>query len=231
MAAILPYDVASSKAGMTERDAALRDFLYTGGQNLDPQTRAWCADFVNATLRESGLPGTNSGMARSFLNYGQPVDQPQKGDIAVFRRGDPNGPSGHVGFYEGEDPSGIRVLGGNQGNAVSSAVYPRDALLGYRRPGAADGAPPTQMAAASPQAPQMPAYPWSPGSDQHQPQANQPTGGAPMGSPMTQQQRPSLNFEQIGKMLGLEAPPPLAQQPPLHMSLMAPEWGLFNNKV
>lgn len=206
---------------MTERDAALKDFLYTGGQNLDPATRAWCADFVNATLKQAGMAGTNSGMARSFLNYGQPVDTPQKGDIAVFRRGDPNGPYGHVGFYEGDDPGGIRVLGGNQGNAVSSAVYPREQLLGFRRPVA--GEQPSAVAQ------NMPAYPWS------QPAQQQPPQAAPQSAPQQAAQPmapvgPSLNFEQIGTMLGLSAPtpPPVAGPPPLHMSLMAPEWGLFN---
>lgn len=223
-----PFDIASSKAGLTERDAALKDFLYTGGQNLDPATRAWCADFVNATLRQSGLPGTNSGMARSFLNYGQPVDTPQKGDIAVFSRGDPNGPYGHVGFYEGEDANGVRVLGGNQGNAVASAVYPRERLLGFRRPMAAgEGQAPTEVAQANPQASQMPAYAWTPGSNQAQPQANQPASAAPAGSPMSQGQLPALTFEQIGKILGLEDPPPL-QPPALPRFPLAPSPGPFS---
>jgi uncharacterized protein (TIGR02594 family) len=141
---ILPYQAAASQMGMTERNAALKDYLYNGGKNLNPATRAWCADFVNASLAKAGIGGTNSGMARSFLNYGSPVDKPQKGDIAVFSRGNPKGPYGHVGFYEGDDPRGIRVLGGNQNDAVSSAVYPRERLLGFRRP--PGDIPPTQVA-------------------------------------------------------------------------------------
>lgn len=223
-----PYDIATSKAGLTERDAALKDFLYTGGQNLDPATRAWCADFVNATLKQAGMPGTNSGMARSFLNYGQPVDAPQKGDIAVFRRGDPNGPYGHVGFYEGDDPNGIRVLGGNQGNAVSSAVYPRDALLGFRRPVAGE-------TPQNPQPTQMAAYPWSPGSNKPQPAASQPTSAVPGGPPMIPAAAPSLSFDQIGKILGLEDPPPVHAPPPfplLAQSNQAPFGAFsFNRRV
>jgi uncharacterized protein (TIGR02594 family) len=148
-----PIDIAGRAIGLNESDkkAALQDFMATGGMNLDPATRAWCADFVNATLAQSGMKGTGSGMARSFLEWGQGVDQPQRGDIAVFSRGDPNGPYGHVGFFEGYNPDGtIRVLGGNQGDAVSVASYSPDQLLGFRRGEGMAG-----NALASPQMPGM----------------------------------------------------------------------------
>lgn len=131
-----PIDIAANAIGLNEGDkkAALTDYLTTGGANLDPATLAWCAAFVNSTLKQAGMEGTGSNMARSFLDWGQPVDQPQRGDIAVFSRGDPNGPFGHVGFFEGYNPDGtIRVLGGNQGDAVSVASYSPDQLLGFRR--------------------------------------------------------------------------------------------------
>jgi uncharacterized protein (TIGR02594 family) len=135
-------DTAARAIGLNEGDkrAALQDYLTTGGASLDPATTAWCAAFVGATLKQSGYEGTGSNMARSYLDWGQPVDQPQRGDIAVFSRGDPNGPFGHVGFFEGYNPDGtIRVLGGNQGDAVSVAGYDPSRLLGFRR---AEGAAP-----------------------------------------------------------------------------------------
>lgn len=130
--------IAGQALGLNERDqnAALQDYLSTGGVNLDPATTAWCAAFVNATLAKTGMQGTGSNMARSFLEWGQGVDQPQIGDLAVFSRGDPNGPYGHVGFFQGYNPDGtIRVLGGNQGDSVSVSAYSPDALLGFRRGG------------------------------------------------------------------------------------------------
>jgi uncharacterized protein (TIGR02594 family) len=130
--------LAAKQMGLDEQGqrAALQDYLATGGANLDPATTAWCAAFVNATLQQTGIQGTGSNMARSFLNWGQPVDQPQEGDLAVFSRGDPSGPYGHVGFFKGYDPQGnILVLGGNQGDAVSVAPYSPDRLLGFRRAG------------------------------------------------------------------------------------------------
>lgn len=147
-------ELATKVLGMTEASPAVRDYLMTGGANLDPATKAWCAAFVNSTLKQAGLPGTNSNMARSFLNYGQPVQQPQRGDIAVFSRGDPNGPFGHVGFFDGYDDKGnIKVLGGNQGNAVSIASYPAQQLLGFRRAG--EGGAASQMAPQQQGAPNL----------------------------------------------------------------------------
>lgn len=138
-----PFQLAAKQLGMNERDqnAALSEYLTNGGVNLDPAVTAWCAAYVNATLAQSGMKGTDSNLARSFLDWGQEVDQPQKGDLAVFSRGDPNGPYGHVGFFDGYNEDGtIRVLGGNQGGAgeVSIANYGTDRLLGFRR---ADGTP------------------------------------------------------------------------------------------
>lgn len=138
-----PFDLAAKQIGLNERDqnAALQDYLKTGGVNLDPATTAWCAAFVNSTLAQSGQEGTGSNMARSFMDWGQGVDTPEEGDLAVFRRGDPNGPFGHVGFFQGYNPDGtIQILGGNQGDSVNSSSYGADMLLGFRR--GAPGAPP-----------------------------------------------------------------------------------------
>ena len=72
------------------------------GQRIDPRETPWCAAFVNAVLGASGGEGTGKLNARSFLGFGQFTDTPQKGDIAVFWRDDPDGRKGHVGFYAGE---------------------------------------------------------------------------------------------------------------------------------
>lgn len=147
-----PFQLAAKQLGMNERDqnAALSEYLTNGGVNLDPAVTAWCAAYVNATLAQSGMEGTGSNMARSFLEWGQEVQDPRKGDIVVFSRGDPSGPYGHVGFFDGfNDDGSIRVLGGNQGDGVSIANYERDRLLGFRR---AEGAP---VDVATQQAPQQ----------------------------------------------------------------------------
>lgn len=145
------FDLAARQLGMNEADqrVALQEFMANGGINLDPAVTAWCAAYVNASLEQAGLEGTGSNMARSFLDWGQETTTPQRGDLAIFTRGDPNGPYGHVGFFDSYNPDGtIRVLGGNQGDSVSYANYSPDALLGFRTAGNAAPAAPAGNALA-----------------------------------------------------------------------------------
>lgn len=97
----------------------------------------WCSAFVNWCLAQVGIPGTRSALARSWLDWGQPIDTPRPGCIVVFSRAKV---FGHVGFYMGETDTDILVLGGNQQDAltgmyqVSEKYYPKSALLGFRVP-------------------------------------------------------------------------------------------------
>lgn len=97
----------------------------------------WCAGFVNAQLEESGIRGTRSGMAKSFLTWGRRLDKPVKGCVVVFHR-PPNPNSGHVGFFDGfvvrNGIRYVRTLGGNQGNKVSYALFKASTVAGYRWP-------------------------------------------------------------------------------------------------
>jgi len=165
--------LAKGTLGMTESDqgAAIESFLADGGVNLDPTTTAWCAGYVNSVLGQAGINGTDSLAARSFMNYGEQVDEPREGDIAVFSRGDPNGWQGHTGFFQGYDKDGnIRVLGGNQNDSVSIESYPADRLLSYRRP---------TLDNVTPSTPAMPG-PLSPGFQMPVPvSANAPVAAAP----------------------------------------------------
>lgn len=137
---VAPVTLARAFVGKNEtRDAKVlsRFFEKFGGQKIDPEQTAWCAAFVNAVLGASGAEGTGRLNARSFLEWGQPVERPSEGDVVVFSRGDPNGWQGHVGFFAGyEEKNGqrfIRVLGGNQNNGVNEKLYPESRLLGVRR--------------------------------------------------------------------------------------------------
>lgn len=71
-----------------------------------------------------------------------PLREAQRGsDIVIFKRGiNAPGPEvlkapGHVAFYvsHDEEESMVRVLGGNQGDSVSFAVYSTKDILGVRR--------------------------------------------------------------------------------------------------
>lgn len=96
---------------------------------------AWCAAFCGACLERTGIASTRSLLARSYLKWGVALARPRVGCIAVLSRGSDPG-KGHVGFWLGETDNAVILLGGNQGNAVSVAHYPKSRLLGLRWPDA-----------------------------------------------------------------------------------------------
>ncbi len=104
---------------------------------------SWCSSFVNWCLFQVGIAGTGSALARSWLDWGQALDEPRQGCIVVLRRGDPQGWTGHVGFFVSADAQYLHLLGGNQLDAVRVHTYERESLLGYRWPiaGISDRAP------------------------------------------------------------------------------------------
>jgi len=103
---------------------------------IDPGKLPWCAAFANAILNKLGHEGTNSLMARSFLNYGAPTKNPQVGDIVITKRGK-NPVAGHVGFFEGyevvDGVTYVKIFGGNTDKMVSTGWFPVTAVLGFRK--------------------------------------------------------------------------------------------------
>jgi uncharacterized protein (TIGR02594 family) len=135
------YDVAEGFLGVAEYPAArhnpqiLQFFGDAGHSWVQDDETPWCAAFVGSVLAQCGIQGTSKLTARSYLDWGEPVDldKAQKGDVVVFWRGSRNGWQGHVAFYSHQDAEHIYVLGGNQGNKVSIAPYKKERLLGIRR--------------------------------------------------------------------------------------------------
>jgi uncharacterized protein (TIGR02594 family) len=110
----------------------------------------WCSTFVAwciaATLPDEPLP-TNPFGARNWLKWGNGLLEPAPGAVAVFWRGSRAGYQGHVGFYVGERRSdgAIRVLGGNQSDAVNETWIAKDRLLGFRWPLAVEAPAPRRV--------------------------------------------------------------------------------------
>jgi uncharacterized protein (TIGR02594 family) len=134
------FDIAMRELGTSEIEGPgdnprivqyLRSTSLGGSMACNDET-PWCSAFVNFCVEQAGFAGTDSASARSWLNWGRKTDTPVTGCIAVFERGAP--PSGHVAFYVSQSADQIKVLGGNQGNKVSFAHFPKFRLLGYRIP-------------------------------------------------------------------------------------------------
>ncbi|WP_457351988.1 TIGR02594 family protein [Roseateles sp. P5_D6] len=104
---------------------------------------SWCSSFVNWTMKQAGVPGTNSAAARSWLNWGTSVPKDaahvKPGDVIVFPRGN-NPAQGHVAIVEAVLADGrVKVVGGNQGNGpgnpdgVNEKVRSLSEAIGVRR--------------------------------------------------------------------------------------------------
>lgn len=131
------YEIAEGEVGIKEipgDKAEARIIEYHSHTTLKATSDevAWCSAFVNFCVDRAGLKGTHSAAARSWLQWGVPV-QPTEGCIVVMSRGS-NPAQGHVGFYAGENASLVRILGGNQHDSVCYSYFPKSHVLGYRWP-------------------------------------------------------------------------------------------------
>ena len=134
-----PYELAKVEIGTVEwakgsNPKVIQYYKDAGHPEVKDDAVAWCAAFVGAMItRGEGKP-TGSLAARSYLDWGKPVDlaDAKPGDIVVFRRGNSTW-QGHVGFYVSHGGGSIQVLGGNQRDAVNIAPQPVSKLLGVRR--------------------------------------------------------------------------------------------------
>lgn len=96
---------------------------------------AWCGAFAGRCMRESGItPPKGYAGARRWLAWGEPLAAPVEGAVVILWRGSPSAATGHVAFWAGREGVHEVLLGGNQGNAVRLARYPRARVLGYRWP-------------------------------------------------------------------------------------------------
>ena len=125
------YALALIGAHEQEHRNELSEFM-----GVDPVETPWCAAFVNSVLTAAGVEGTDSLLARSFLDWGQEGYRAEIGDIVVFSR-PPTDWQGHVGFFiNSEVIDGVeyyRVLGGYQSDRVSIDLYPVSRLLSIRK--------------------------------------------------------------------------------------------------
>ncbi len=135
-------DVAKKFNGMGEDNAGYGTLKKFMGTEIRGAQNAWCADFVNSSLKAVGMKGTGSRVANSFLGWGQGVDAKDvmKGDVLVEHRGKGlNGQGGHVGMATGNTRVNPRTgeleiesIQGNTSNKVKTE-WERASKLAVRR--------------------------------------------------------------------------------------------------
>lgn len=135
-------DLAIAELGTKEAPGAANNpivlayYRDAGHPDVQSDDVAWCAGFVGAMLARAGMPlppRDTSLLARSYLTYGIACE-PIPGAIGIWPRG--AAWQGHVGIVVDIDLNGgtCRLIGGNQGDAVSVATYRLDTALAFRWP-------------------------------------------------------------------------------------------------
>lgn len=105
----------------------------------------WCGVALAAWMNEAGLAYPKAYYrALAWLDYGVACGA-QYGAIAVLTRKG----GGHVGIVTGVTSNGshVRLLGGNQGDAVSEAWFPVERVSAFRMPEGVAKAIPAPVAA------------------------------------------------------------------------------------
>jgi uncharacterized protein (TIGR02594 family) len=141
--------IATGEVGVSELAGPGQDnkriVEYHGATSLLAKDDAtpWCSSFVNWVMKKAGHRGTNNALARSWLDWGEPLSSPRYGAITVVKRRGAQSDAAtgsttgfHVAFYVGSTATHIELLGGNQGDSVKISKYPLSAyeLHGFRWP-------------------------------------------------------------------------------------------------
>ena len=125
--------------GEKDNPAIVELFHELGHKWVKHDEVAWCAALMGAKLQKYGyqVPELKKNLrARAYLEVNQVIENPVFGwDYVVFWRGlKDGGVHGHVAWFIGFEGVYVKVLGGNQSNQISFALYPKSKVLGYVRP-------------------------------------------------------------------------------------------------
>jgi uncharacterized protein (TIGR02594 family) len=124
-------EVGTKEAPGYANNPIVQGYFKDAGSGQMPDSVPWCAAFVGAMLKRASVAPSGFLAARSYLKWGRPLRRPVPGAVAVFKRGNSSW-QGHVAFFVRDNGSTVRVVGGNQSDAVTYANYSKAKLLGSR---------------------------------------------------------------------------------------------------
>lgn len=99
----------------------------------DDSKLPWCGAFLARVCQDAGLPFPKRySSALAWADWGEFLNYPEQGCVAVLTRDG----GGHVAIVTGISPDGrsVRLLGGNQGDAVSEAWFNTVRVRHWRAP-------------------------------------------------------------------------------------------------
>lgn len=135
-----PYEIAKRWRGIREDSPEVAQIAAAYGAPFNFDDDAWCAVFVIACVRASGLnPQGLTPMARSTPDwlFGEEIEdwrELREGDIASFWRISPDRWEGHNGFVTRVSGDTITILGGNTSDAVRESDWSASRFVGGSRP-------------------------------------------------------------------------------------------------
>lgn len=133
-------ETIAQSAGATDpahSDAVKAFATAAGGKDPDAPAAAYIVGALKSIFGAWGSPGNGNPKARTFLNFGKPVDskKPKLGDIVIIDKGDRQTPNAHVGIYAGQGPVGsLLIVGGSPNGGIKRTSANADRVLAVRRP-------------------------------------------------------------------------------------------------
>ena len=122
-------DANDARLGRTARNMVAS---YDGKRMSDIDETPWCGCFIQWCMSQAGYPRRPGfAGARSWRPSAAETSLPRYGAICVVEHTDGGF---HVGFFVRALTSGVKLLGGNQGNSVSVADFPNEANYWYHWP-------------------------------------------------------------------------------------------------
>jgi uncharacterized protein (TIGR02594 family) len=108
---------------------------YVDGYSAREDEVPWCSAGMNYVFGVNGIEGSRRANARSWLDWGQVLDDPIQGCVVIFYRGDPKGWTGHVALFTSwMSKKTIRCIGGNQKDRWTDEPFALGRVLGWRWP-------------------------------------------------------------------------------------------------
>jgi uncharacterized protein (TIGR02594 family) len=117
-------------AGSNQR--ILHYFDVTGLSPSRGDETHWCAAGINFCMFVDGIEGTGKANARSFMDWGHGIVEPQRGAIAILWRESRQSWKGHVGITLGWDSSTVTLLSGNTGDTWTIKPFSIERVIGWR---------------------------------------------------------------------------------------------------
>lgn len=126
-------EVKGDKHNPTILTLTVKAFAATGKKSwINDDETPWCGSFVGGVFAEAGLGSKipkEFYRAKEWEKVGTKLDRPAYGCVVTFTREG----GGHVGIVVGKTKTGmLKVLGGNQSNAVNIADFDPKRVTSYR---------------------------------------------------------------------------------------------------